>query len=243
MKKIVYIVILLLLIGLSYGGYAFFLDDKVKGKQEHIIMALGDSLTFGVGDSQEEGYVGKLETILNSKSQNEKFSIYNYGIPGQESEGVLKQLTNPTISEKVNEADYIILFIGTNDLRYSSGGDFQTIDETVIKNEKRNYLDNINKIIKFIRQLDEQVPLMVVGLYNPFPDDHQLDLILKDWNHDLKETASHYSSITYIPTDDLFQNKSKKNYFSDLLHLNRNGYHLIANRIGEEMMKGYGTTP
>lgn len=243
MKKILYILLFVLLIGLSYVVYAFFLDDKIMDDEEHTILALGDSLTYGVGDLEEEGYVGKLETILNSKSNNKTYSIFNYGIPGQESEGVLKQLAQPSISEKVNEVDYIILFIGTNDLRYSSGGDFQTINETIINEEKRGYLDNINKIFKIIRQLDDEVPFIVVGLYNPFPDDTQLNLIIEDWNNHLMETASKYSPATFIPTNDLFRNKSKKDYFSDSLHLNRDGYRLIANRISKEMMKGYGMNP
>ena len=243
MKKILYIVLFVFLIGLSYSGYAFFLDDEVKDEEEHTILALGDSLTFGVGDLEEEGYVGKLETILNTNSQNDTYSILNYGIPGQESEGVLKQLAQPQISEKINEVDYIILFIGTNDLRFSSGGDFQTIREPVIKNEQRDYLDNINQIMTIIRQLDEEVPVIVVGLYNPFPNDAQLDLVIGGWNDQLKETASKYSSTTFVPTNDLLKNKSKQDYFSDSLHLNRNGYRLIANRISEKMMKGYGMTP
>ncbi len=235
MKKLQYAAGLLLIIGLIYVGYTFFLDEKIKADQEHAILALGDSLTYGVGDRQEEGYVGQLENILESKSSTTDYTINNYGIPGQESDGVIKQLANPTISEKVNEAEYIILFIGTNDLRTSLGGDFQTINQTVIKREKHDYLNNIDGILKNIRMLDKDVPFIVVGLYNPYPDDEQLNEILDDWNDDLKDTVSKYSSITFVPTDDLFQDKSKQDYFSDSLHLNHKGYHLIAKRISEEI--------
>ena len=243
MKKILSIVLFGLLIGLSFGAYAFYFDDKMKADKEHTILALGDSLTYGVGNLKEEGYVGKLESLLNTKSQNGTYSILNHGIPGQQSEGVLKQLAQPQISEKVNEVDYVILFIGTNDLRYSAGGDFQTISETTINKERSRYLDTINQIMTIIRQLDEEVPMIVVGLYNPFPEDRQLDLIIEGWNDRLKKTVSHYPSITFVPTDDLFQNQSKKDYFSDSLHLNQNGYQLIANRISKELMRGYGMTP
>lgn len=235
MKKIYYTAGILLIIGLAWMGYAYFLDEKAKPDEEHIVMALGDSLTYGVGDRKEEGYVGQLEKILKSTSSDEEYQINNYGIPGQESEGVLKQLANPKINEKVNEADSIILFIGTNDLRTTLGGDFQTINQNAVKREKEDYLDNIDTILKSIRQLDEDVPFIVVGLYNPNPSDEQLNRILEDWNHDLKETVDDYSSITFVPTNDLFQDKSKKDYFSDSLHLNRNGYRLIANRISEEI--------
>lgn len=235
MKKLHYAAGLLLIIGLIYIGYTFFLDEKIKADQEHVIMALGDSLTYGVGDRHEEGYVGQLEKISESESSNKNYKINNYGIPGQESEGVIKQLANPTISEKVNEADYIILFIGTNDLRTSLGGDFQTINQAAIKKGKKDYLDNVDDILKSIRLVDHDVPFIVVGLYNPFPNDDRLDEILDDWNHDLKETVSNYSSITFVPTDDLFQDKTKKDYFSDSLHLNDKGYRLIANRISEEI--------
>ena len=235
MKKIYYSIGIFILIGLAYAGYTFFLDEKIRPEKEHRIMALGDSLTYGVGDRDEEGYVGQLEKKLNNESSRDTYKIYNYGIPGQESKGVLKQLANVKISEKVNESDQLILFIGTNDLRTSLGGDFQTFNKTAIERKKAEYLDNINQILSIIRHLDKDVPLLVVGLYNPYPDDKRLDSIVDKWNRDLKKAISSYSSVTYLPTNDLFKEKSKENYFSDDLHLNGRGYQLIANRISNKI--------
>ena len=235
MKKIYYSIGIVILIGLAYAVYTFFLDEKNKPEKEHMIMALGDSLTYGVGDRDEEGYVGQLEKKLNRANSRDTYKIYNYGIPGQESKGVLKQLANIKISEKVNESDQLILFIGTNDLRTSLGGDFQTFNKTAIERKKAEYLDNIDQILSIIRHIDKDVPLLVVGLYNPYPDDKRLDSIIDKWNRDLKKAISSYSSVTYLPTNDLFKEKSKEKYFSDNLHLNSKGYQLIANRISKKI--------
>lgn len=37
--------------------------------------------------------------------------------------------------------------------------------------------------------------------------------------------------MIFIPTNDLFENKKKKEYFSDKIHPNEKGYQLITNRF------------
>ncbi|MFC4075361.1 GDSL-type esterase/lipase family protein [Salinithrix halophila] len=79
------------------------------------MVALGDSLTYGYGDRLGNGYVDSLEERLNEKYEK-TFTIKNYGIRGQETDGVLKQLAHWNIQQEVKKADTVILFIGTNDL-------------------------------------------------------------------------------------------------------------------------------
>ncbi|MFF2286831.1 SGNH/GDSL hydrolase family protein [Peribacillus butanolivorans] len=63
-------------------------------------MAFGDSLTYGKGDKDGEGYVEGLEDELNNPDTEKKVRFWNYGIKG---DGVI-------------EEDKRMIFIPTNDL-------------------------------------------------------------------------------------------------------------------------------
>lgn len=236
MKKFIYAGPIGLGILLFYMVYLFYLDDEsTASKNNRYILALGDSLTYGIGDLREKGYIGQLKEILNAAESSAHYQVLNYAIPNQESEGVVKQLLNVNISEKVNEVDYVILYIGTNDFRYSSGGNFLSIDQSKLNKEREEYLNHIQTILNSIRFLNKDVPVIVLGLYNPFPDDHHIDRHITEWNIALKTTIEKESNTHFIPTNDLFRQKNKKLYFDDALHLNHTGYHLIAKRISKEI--------
>lgn len=229
-KGLLYLLAFLIGAGVLYLLYIFKYDDHTESQKNKVITAFGDSLTYGKGARSEQGYIGQLEKQLNQR-KNHTYQIHNYGIPGQQSEGVLKQLGNIKISEKINESDYIILYIGTNDFRYSSGGNFLTLNKEKLNQQKADYINNIHTIVKAIRSLNKEVPIIVLGLYNPFPDKNEIDAYINDWNTNLKREIIQTNHVQFIPTNDLFQHEDKKQYFSDALHLNHEGYKKIADRL------------
>lgn len=203
-------------------------SEKVPGNK--LVVAFGDSLTYGYGDEKGSGYIDTLENMLDVQNKVE-FHFLNEAIYGLESSGVLNQLSDFRISSKLDEADYFILFIGTNDLINSNGGNLNTIKQEAINEGKEVYLQNLNGIIKILQENNDTAPILVLGLYNPYPDSGKIEPIIDDWNKEIQETTKEEKRITYIPTNDLFKGKAKDDYFSDSLHLNDKGYRLIANRI------------
>ncbi|MBM7586994.1 lysophospholipase L1-like esterase [Bacillus pakistanensis] len=218
-------------------GVFFYLmvgDESLGSKKVKEVIALGDSLTYGYGDASHEGYTGKLEEKLNHKYRNRIYDIQNYGIIGQESSQVMQQLIKPSLSEELNEADYFILFIGTNDLINSNGGDLAPIYHNKIMKSKKEYLENLEAIIDNLESSNYDAPILLLGLYNPYPQGEKIEQYIDNWNQSIKKMAIKNSRIVYIPMNDVFKGKDKKEYFYDSLHPNRKGYELISNRIEQK---------
>lgn len=234
MKKIIItgIVVFIIIIGITIMvGFAKEKESKEKAVKHEELVALGDSLTHGVGDAGA-GYAGNLQEALTD-SQHKTVTVHNFGIPGQQSDGLLKQLKGEDIRERINKADYIILFIGTNDLVKSNGGDLSPIYEDRIEAGKEDYTKNLKEILAIIRKENDNAPVLLLGLFNPYPSSEKIEEVVDDWNNTSKEIVSNDSRVKYIPTNGLFKEKSKT-YFSDALHPNSEGYELITKKIIEE---------
>ncbi|TYS55908.1 hypothetical protein FZC74_17775 [Sutcliffiella horikoshii] len=225
--------ILAALIGAGfYSGYQENTETNENDNPPKNMVTLGDSLTYGVGDNSGEGYVENLEKLIqDEKSANVR--VKNYGIPGQKSDGVVKQVKLTNIQKDIRNADYIILFIGTNDLIQSNGGDLKGINEEKIKEGAVEYEKNIEEILKTVRQENKDVPILFLGLYNSYPDSAEHENIIVEWNENSQRIVDDYKRIKFISTNDLFKEKSKE-YFSDSLHPNKKGYDLITKKIIDE---------
>lgn len=226
MKKIVVILFIVLVICL--GTYVY---QAVDAKNDQRVMAFGDSLTYGKGDSDGEGYIDDLENKTNESDSKQKVQFWNYGIKGQETDGVLKQLEDVEINTKLDKADTFIVFIGTNDLINSNGGHLKKINDQKINDGKKEYVEHLDKILSTLLKKNNKADILVIGLYNPNKKDQKLATHVSDYNRSIKEIVDKDNRLKYIPTNDLFDNKDKKEYFSDEIHPNEKGYQLISNRI------------
>jgi lysophospholipase L1-like esterase len=212
---------------------AFSIVNPEKEEEDRLVVAFGDSLTYGYGDKKGSGYIDTLQTKLNSQN-NKDFNFENEAIYGLESSGILTQLSDVSIRGKLDEADYFILFIGTNDLINSNGGNLENLKHEEIENGQKAYLQNLSAILNILTDKNENAQILLLGLYNPYPDSAAIETVIDDWNSEIKKAAKQEDQVVYIPTNDLFKGKDKKQYFSDSLHLNDKGYNLISERILEK---------
>lgn len=212
---------------------AFSIVNPEKEEEDRLVVAFGDSLTYGYGDKKGSGYIDTLQTKLNSQN-NKDFNFDNEAIYGLESSGILTQLSDVSIRGKLDEADYFILFIGTNDLINSNGGNLENLKHEEIENGQKAYLQNLSAILNILTDKNENAQILLLGLYNPYPDSAAIETVIDDWNSEIKKAAKQEDQVVYIPTNDLFKGKDKKQYFSDSLHLNDKGYNLISERILEK---------
>ncbi|SDC64763.1 Lysophospholipase L1 [Melghirimyces thermohalophilus] len=205
-----------------------FASDRQQ--PSHQIVALGDSLTYGYGDQTGRGYVGELKRQLN-RHRDTQYQVDNYGIRGQQTDGVLHQLTQRPVLRDVKRADTLILFIGTNDFLYSNGRDMMDPQPKRLKAGKREFTTHLDQILNRLRQANPQAPVLLLGLYDPYPRMVASDPYIQQWNRAIRRVLARYSNTTWIPTHFLFQGKPKMAYFSDALHPNHRGYQMIVKQI------------
>ncbi len=106
-----------------------------------IILAFGDSLTYGTGANKGESYPAILETSVNRK-------VINAGVPGELSMQGLKRL--PTLLDKY-QPDLLILCHGGNDILHK---------ENLAEAES-----NIRQMI--ILAENENIPVILLGVPKP----------------------------------------------------------------------------
>ncbi|CAB1064107.1 Arylesterase precursor (EC [Olavius sp. associated proteobacterium Delta 1] len=105
---------------------------QLEKKYEGVIVAVGDSLTEGLGVQEELAYPAVLEERLGE--QGYRYQVVNAGISGETSSGTLSRI-NWVLTLK---PDIVILVIGAND-------GFRGIDPELIKSNIRTILKSLNE--------------------------------------------------------------------------------------------------
>lgn len=93
-------------------------SDRESGKMN--LVALGDSLSRGIGDAEGKGYVGLLRVKL--EEGNPEVQLANLAVSGATSEDLLEQLKERGTLRSISRADLITFTIGGNDLFRGGGG-------------------------------------------------------------------------------------------------------------------------
>lgn len=198
------------------------------------IIALGDSITFGVGASPGEDYVEELEQRLN-------VNIINAGVPTDTTQDVLERLEADVLTRNPST---VIIFIGGNDeLRRiyaslsDSAADRQLADELdEYVRERLGYewdqvplltreetFENLRTIVT--RTQATGANTIVVGFDNTLYN----DTIATNYARIANQTGSLYVPDIY---DNIFGRPSR---MSDLVHPNDVGYDIIADRIEQAL--------
>ncbi len=203
-------------------------------KQEVKIVAIGDSLTRGVGDaSSGGGYVGILERSMNREEHVATFE--NLGKPGNRSDQLLKRLEQEDVQETIKEADLVLITIGANDIMEVAKKNITNLELEYFVKERKSFEKRLNQILETIQSYNRNAEIYLLGIYNPFEkyfgDIVELNMIVDSWNDTSSSITQEMDNITFIPVEDLFH-KSEENIFADdNFHPNYQGYYLIAERV------------
>lgn len=174
-----------------------------------IILAFGDSLTYGFGaGSIENSYPSKLQNITG-------YSVINAGLNGDTASNGRYRIVD--VVEEYNP-DLVIVGIGGNDM---------------LRNQDKQLENNLSKIVEYL--LEQKID--VVLLAEPQPSMTFMITSLSDAEV-YKNVAKKYN----IPViSDVYSNYLSDNkYKSDTIHLNSDGYELVAKDIAESLREfGY----
>lgn len=198
------------------------------------ILAFGDSITFGRGNNLDRGWVGRLRVYLETK--DEYNAVYNQGIPGDTSKGLLKRIDIECSARmKYNwpgDRYVTLIAIGTNDSKLIGKKECIPIED---------FKRNLKKIVKIAKKHTKKVVLVgLTPVDERFTNDYEgtyfFDDRIKEYNTVI-DGISKNEKILFI---DLYSKMIKTNYkklLDDGLHPNAEGYELMYKIIKKELIK------
>ncbi|ACJ33815.1 SGNH/GDSL hydrolase family protein [Anoxybacillus flavithermus] len=201
------------------------------------IVALGDSLTEGVGDEQG-GYVTLVKKYVEQREDVNEVFVENIGKRGLRSE----QLTDVIMNNEsvIRKADVILITIGGNDVMKVVRSHFLSLTYELFVKEQQMFASRLDEQLQLLRHINEDAYIVLIGLYNPFssafPNIPEMDEIIHMWNEGSEEVISRYDRTLFVPIADLFEGRDDVLY-DDQFHPNTHGYELIAQRIYEYLQK------
>lgn len=221
-------------------------------------VAIGDSLTKGVGDSTNQGgFVPLLAQSLTNESGLE-FKAINYGVSGNTSSQILSRMQEKKeIRKDLKQAQLLTITVGGNDLRKAILEDTSNLDLDRFEKASKTYEKNLKQIIELARKDNPDLPIYVVGIYNPlylnFPDLTELQTLVDQWNQRTEETLSAYQGVYFVPINDLLykgidgksgvtESELGKEtvtndalYDEDSFHPNNTGYEIMKEAVLEKI--------
>ncbi|OTN90393.1 hypothetical protein A5819_002893 [Enterococcus sp. 7E2_DIV0204] len=242
--------------------------QTVKSETKEVIRytAIGDSLTEGIGDlTNSGGFVPLVANDLQEQYHLNGVQTDNFGKNGDRSDQILKRIKkNEDIQKGLAAADLITLTVGGNDLMKVIKGDVFRLTKDSFKKPLKSYQKEVEKLLTEIRKYNEEAPIYVLGIYNPFylyfPDITEMQEIVDTWNDGTKEVVTAEKNAYFIPINDLLYKgagdqvgivsseetttsssehdiKNNALYEEDHFHPNNLGYQIMASAVREEMVK------
>lgn len=221
-------------------------------------VAIGDSLTKGVGDSTNQGgFVPLLAQSLTNETGLE-FKAINYGVSGNTSGQILSRMQEKKeIRKDLKQAQLLTITVGGNDLRKAILEDTSNLDLDRFEKASKTYEKNLKQIIELARKDNPDLPVYVVGIYNPlylnFPDLTELQTLVDQWNQRTEEILSAYQGVYFVPINDLLykgidgksgvtESELGKEtvtndalYDEDSFHPNNTGYEIMKEAVLEKI--------
>ncbi len=199
------------------------------------VVAIGDSVTDGIGDAPERGYVGRLVEELRDRGR--RVSLNNLAEPGDETSDLLRKLDSPETLQRIGEAQLILMSIGGNDLTHGLRGrmDEDGLGDPLQSDVSLNQAStNLKQILTRIRTANPTAPIRMIGLYNPFEvlpsAEAQVRAQLLAWNSALERATFDYKDVLVVPVADLFAERPER-LAGDRFHPGPRGHELIAERL------------
>ncbi|WP_216829749.1 GDSL-type esterase/lipase family protein [Alkalihalobacterium elongatum] len=199
--------------------------------------ALGDSLTIGVGAYFSPGFVQRYEQFLEM--------LYHMPVKTDiiarnrmNSSELLMMLSEPEVRYVIARADIITITIGGNDILQANKTFEKTNDPSIFQWALENFSYNIRSILADIHAIkathspSKPYQILVIGLYNPYPQLSYSDYWIEKFNRSIHMLAS--PNVLFINIYPAF-NTSRKRLLSLGVHPNGYGYQVIANLLADSL--------
>lgn len=170
-------------------------------------VAVGDSLTEGVGDTTNQGGFVPLLSQAMTDTFNYQVTYSNYGISGNTSQQILSRMTKQeAIQKSLAKADMMTLTVGGNDVMAVIRKHLTQLSVSTFKKPATAYQKRLRQIIELARSENEDLPIYVLGIYNPFylnfPEMTEMQEIIDNWNESTESVTDEYDNVYFVPIND-----------------------------------------
>ncbi|WP_274641593.1 SGNH/GDSL hydrolase family protein [Streptococcus equinus] len=170
-------------------------------------VAVGDSLTEGVGDTTNQGGFVPLLSQAMTDTYNYQVTYSNYGISGNTSQQILSRMTKQeAIQKSLAKADMMTLTVGGNDVMAVIRKHLTQLSVSTFKKPATAYQKRLRQIIELARSENEGLPIYVLGIYNPFylnfPEMTEMQEIIDNWNESTESVTNEYDNVYFVPIND-----------------------------------------
>ncbi|KDE47721.1 GDSL family lipase [Geobacillus sp. CAMR12739] len=211
-------------------------EAKPLPKDIHLV-ALGDSLTEGVGDGEGKGgYVGRLVPLLSAEDGVRTVTVTNLGKRGRRI-AELEPVIHAHQAE-LGRADMILITIGGNDVMNVVRSHFLDLSRQRFQQATEIFADRLDHLLISLRTINPDAVIVLVGLYNPFsstlPNIPEIDDVIAEWNSASRAVLSRYDRTIFVDIQDIFIDRDELLH-RDEFHPNAAGYEQMAMRVHEAL--------
>lgn len=192
---------------LTGGDAASAASSQKIGRQDILLVGIGDSLTHGVGGPGDEGgYVDMIQKKLNG-THNVSVMTRNYGKTGDRSDQIEKRIeTDGKLQADLKKADVVTMTVGGNDLMQVMQRNFMALAkdslDKVMPKEEADYDKKLTSLFAAVRKYNSRAPIFLISVYNPFyvyfPNLTQMQKYTDEWSDIARRHAEQDERMEYV---------------------------------------------
>lgn len=192
-------------------------------------LALGDSLTVGIGATRKGGFVREY-TSLTEATMLRRIMTKNISKKRLTSAELVRLLNYPHLKSAIFEANIITISIGGNDLIQANRQFLTNHNQNSFHFALHSLSVNLQFILQSIAEIkknnSQSYMIRVIGLYNPYPELPYSHYWVNAFNKKMSEITSKYGKFVYLHS--IFARLGDSVLSFDILHPNFYGYQVIA---------------
>jgi lysophospholipase L1-like esterase len=162
-----------------------------------LLIALGDSITAGVGGKWNRGYPKHLQDLLEPHLPDLK--LINWGIPGLTIPRLTKALRKGEhLHASLAEATCIVMTIGGNDILKALPKKMDEQTHAFTATDRERVAQTLDEMMTTLRGLTKS-PVYIGDLYNPFPQSQLAATLIGAFNAQLVHPlAERYENVQIV---------------------------------------------